>query len=400
MTAGAIGIETKNIPALLQQGFRPFFLFAATWAVASVGLWVAVLTDWIVIPSRFDGLTWHVHEAIYGFAAAAVAGFLLTAIPNWTGRLPVSGTPLAILVALWTAGRIASATSDLWPIGIPAAFDLSFLVALATVAGREIVAGRNWRNLVMLAALLVLIAGNALMHLEAILGWPLGGLGWRIGLGMLLVMISFIGGRIVPSFTRNWLMKQGVPTLPAAFGKFDRAALGLGALAVATWAVAPQWSATGWLLMAGGAIHGVRLVRWRGTATAPEPLLWVLHLGYGWLALGLFLIGLYLITGAFVLSGALHALTAGAVGTMILGVMTRATLGHSGRALAAGQGTCAIYILVSLGALLRVTSPLGGDVAFEMLRLGGVLWIAAFLLFLGIYGPILVGRADPRRRDH
>lgn len=395
MTAYTIGAEKKEAPALLQQGFRPFFLFAAVWAIASVGLWIGMLTGWIVVPSRFDSVTWHAHEAIYGFAAAAVAGFLLTAIPNWTGRLPVSGIPLGVLVGLWTAGRIATATSALWPAGLAAAVDLSFLAALAVVAAREIVAGRNWRNLVVLAALLVLSVGNALMHAEAVLEWPIEGLGWRIGLGMLLVMISLIGGRIVPSFTRNWLMHAGDQRLPAAFGPFDRAALISGLVALAVWAIAPDWSGAGWLLAFAGVVHGIRLARWRGTAIGTEPLLWVLHLGYGWLAFGLVLYGLAQITGLPALAGAMHALTAGAVGTMVLGVMTRATLGHTGRSLTAGPGTVAVYVMVTLGALLRVGAPLAGAGEIGMLALGGVLWVSAFAMFVGLYGPMLCrARAD------
>jgi uncharacterized protein involved in response to NO len=378
-------------PPLFGEGFRPFFLAAGLWAPAAMALWVGHLAGWIELPTAFGPLNWHVHEMLFGFAAAAVAGFLLTAIPNWTGRMPLQGVPLIVLASLWLAGRIACALS-LWTGPAAAAIaDLAFLAVLLLAIGREILAGRNWRNLPMVGALSLLLAANLLFHLEALEIAPTADIGRRLGVAMLLLMISLIGGRIIPSFTRNWLAKQEAAELPAAFGIPDRVALAATALALASWVVGVPGIISGPLLIAAGIAAAIRLARWRGLATVKEPLLVVLHLGHGWLAIGLVLLGASELTDLVPASAALHALTAGAIGTMILGVMTRATLGHTGHALTAGAGTTAIYTFITLATLARLAVwwlPVRYDL---LLQLAGLAWIAAFLLFLAIYGPMLLG---------
>lgn len=376
-------------PAILQQGFHPFFQLAALWAIVSVGLWLAALGGLVGIPSAFDPLAWHAHEAVYGFAVAAVAGFMLTAIPNWTGRLPFAGWPLAGLVALWLAGRAACLASAWLGAGTAMIVDLSFLVTFAAVVAREIVAGRNWRNLVMVAAIVVLAVGNAAAHAEVVFAWPLGGFGRRLGLAVLLSLIALVGGRVVPSFTRNWLVKNDPARLPAPFGPLDRAVLLATVAALVTWAALPHSSSSGVLLLIAGGLNAVRLCRWRGTAAWKEPLLGVLHIGYAWLALGFLLLGARTLTAHPLLAGALHALSAGAIGTMVLAIMTRASLGHTGRALTAGLGTVLAYLLVSLGAAARVIAPLAGTVEPAVYAVAGILWIGGFALFLILYGPML-----------
>lgn len=377
-------------PALFREGFRPFFLAAGLWAPMAMALWIGVLAGWMDLPTAFGPLNWHIHEMLFGFAAAAVAGFLLTAIPNWTGRMPLQGVPLIVLSLLWLAGRIAGAVSAWTGPAIAAVADLAFLAVLLLGIGREILAGRNWRNLPMVGALSLLLLANLLFHLEALDVASTADVGRRLGLAMLLMMIALIGGRIIPSFTRNWLAKQDTAELPAAFGIVDRFALASGALALASWVVEAPPQFTGPLLIAAGIAAALRLARWRGLATVKEPLLLVLHLGHGWLAAGLILLGASEVTDLVPASAALHALTAGAIGTMILAVMTRATLGHTGRDLTAGAGTTAIYGLVTLAALARIAVwwlPAEYDL---LLKLAGLSWIAAFLLFLAVYGPMLL----------
>jgi uncharacterized protein involved in response to NO len=355
-----------------------------------MALWVGYLAGWIGLPTAFGPLNWHIHEMLFGFAAAAAAGFLLTAIPNWTGRMPLQGVPLIVLSLLWLAGRIAGAVSAWTGPAIAAVADLAFLAVLLLGIGREILAGRNWRNLPMVGALSLLLLANLLFHLEALDVASTADVGRRLGLAMLLMMIALIGGRIIPSFTRNWLAKQDTAELPAAFGIVDRFALASGALALASWVVEAPPQFTGPLLIAAGIAAALRLARWRGLATVKEPLLLVLHLGHGWLAAGLILLGASEVTDLVPASAALHALTAGAIGTMILAVMTRATLGHTGRDLTAGAGTTAIYGLVTLAALARIAVwwlPAEYDL---LLKLAGLSWIAAFLLFLAVYGPMLL----------
>ena len=379
-------LRPTSAPAIFRHGFRPFFLAAGGWAVAVLVLWLCWIAGQIELPTAFAPSLWHGHEMLYGFAAAAVAGFLLTAIPNWTGRLPVCGAPLAALAATWLAGRIAVATSGL--VGaLPAAWiDLSFPLALLGAVTREVVAGRNWRNLPVLVAIASFFAGNVLTHLEPAGVVATAPLGLRVGIATLVLLVALIGGRIVPSFTTNWLKRQGDVALPRPFGGFDKLVLAATLPVMLAWATFPENPAVGTALIAVGLLHGTRLARWRGWRTLAEPLVAVLHLGYAWLALGLLLLGAEA-AGFLPLTGAgLHALTTGAFATMILAVMTRATLGHTGRDLTVGLATTAIYALASLAAVLRI----GGSMMPSLLPAAGVAWIAAFGLFVAIYGPMLV----------
>ena len=374
-------------PVLLSAGFRPFFLGAAIWAALAIPLWLALYANEIGLPSTLAPLVWHAHEMVFGFAMAAVAGFLLTAIPNWTGRMPLQGGPLAILVLLWASGRIAVLFSA--AIGAPAAaiVDLAFPMVFLAVVARELLAGRNGRNLPMLGALLLLLIGNLLVHLESLGIAATAELGNRIGLSTLLMLIALVGGRIIPSFTRNWLTKARPEIAPPApEGRLDRAALIVTALALACWAAAPDAAITPWAALVAGVAVAIRWSRWRGARTTREPLLLILHLGYGWLALGLLLLGLDDLTDVLPATAALHALTVGAVGTMTLAVMSRASLGHTGRPLTAGPGTGAICVLITLAAVLRVLSPLAAQSAALVLSLAGTSWSAAFGLFAILYG--------------
>ncbi len=384
----------RSGPAILSAGFRPFFLGAAIWAAVAVPVWIGAYAGGLAVPTRLAPPIWHAHEMVYGYAAATVSGFLLTAIPNWTGRLPLKGAALAALVALWAAGRVAVLFSGALGAPVAAAVDLAFPAVFLAVVAREIAAGRNWRNAPMVVTLALLLAGNVLVHLEAMGLAETAPLGNRIGIATLLMLIALVGGRIVPSFTRNWLARARPHVAPPAqAGPFDVAVLALVALALAMWAVVPEMPATAWAAIAAGAATAMRLARWRGQHSVREPLLAILHLGYGWLAGGLILLGLDEAYGLLPGGGALHVLTVGAVGTMTLAVMTRASLGHAGRPLAAGPGTVAIYALVTLAALLRVLAPFAGVHYALALWLAGAAWSAAFGLFAILYGRVL---ARPR----
>ena len=339
---------------------------------------VGFITGAVEPPTTFPPSIWHAHEMAFGYGGAVVAGFLLTAIPNWTGRLPLQGGPLAALVIVWLCGRLAVLCSNAIGAPLAALIDLAFPVGFLGVITREIVVGRNWRNLPMVGALALLFLGNALTHIDALGLAPAADIGNRLGVATLLMLISLIGGRIVPSFTRNWLVKQDpeAPT-PAPFDLVDRFALAATGVALLAWAVAPQIRPTPWLaLVAGGALVA-RLARWRGENTLAEPLLWALHLGYGWLSFGLLLLGINGLAPFLPPTSALHALV-GAIGTMTLAVMTRASLGHTGRALVAGHRTTAIYIMITLAALLRLFAPLLGAHYVVGLSLAAITWCGSF----------------------
>ncbi|MBX6327559.1 MAG: NnrS family protein [Pseudolabrys sp.] len=374
-------------PALFAYGFRPFFLAAGLWAPFAILIWLPQYFGQLTLPIAFGALDWHMHEMLYGYVAAAVAGFLLTAIPNWTGRLPVSGWPLGGLVLLWAAGRLAILLSAWIGATTAAVIDVAFLMTLAIVAGREIVAGKNWRNLRVLLLLGVLIAGNAVFHAEVLLDGT-SAYGPRIGLGAIVLLISLIGGRIVPSFTHNWLVRHNPGLLPKPFSRFDALTLAASACALLGWIVAPTHPASGVMLALAGLLQIVRLARWSGHRTVADRLVLVLHVGYLFVPAGFLLVGASALTAAVPSTAGIHAWTTGAIGLMTLAVMTRATLGHTGQALQAGPATQAVYALVLAAALLRIGAAFAGS--YALLEWAGAAWIIGFVVFVVVYGPLLV----------
>jgi uncharacterized protein involved in response to NO len=373
--------------ALFGMGFRPFFLFASLWAALSVPLWVASFMGWLPQFSR----DWHTHEMLFGYVGGVIAGFLLTAIPNWTGRLPVAGAPLAGLFALWVAGRLAmlaQANLGAWA----GAIDALFLIALAFIVWREVLAGKNMRNLPVCVMVSVLAAGNIAFHLRV----PAPDAVWigeRIGLAIAALLIALIGGRIVPSFTRNWMAKRNMKPEPAPQDRFDMIALGLTGASLVAWIAAPLHPLSGLGLLFAGLALLFRLARWQGWRTGGEMLVLILHAGYSWLAVALMLLSAAALLPTHVPpSAGIHALAAGAIGVMTLAVMTRATRGHTGRELTAPWGTKLIYALVNIGAIARVASALFPSVNPSMLVLSAALWSASFALFVIVYAPLLAAR--------
>lgn len=380
--------RVRTAPAILSYGFRPFFLGAAIYAAASVPLWLWMHLSGAAPAGPFAGPAWHAHEMIFGYLAAVMAGFILTAVPNWTGRLPLSGIPLGVLFTLWLAGRIACSTISSPVLAL--SIDMAFPVLLGLAVWREVLAGKNWRN-APVAVLLTLFAGaNLLHHIENIRP-GLEGTGVRLALGVAAVLIALIGGRVTPSFTRNWLAKRGDKRLPASFGRLDKVALIAAAVGMAGWNIAPEHPVSGVLLAAAGVLLAARVARWRGLSAWREPMVLILHLGYLWLAATFLMLGCSILEpGLMPASSALHALTSGAIATMTLAVMTRATRGHTGHAIETDPATLAIYIMVTIGALLRVAAPFAPGPYSALLISGGVFWSAAFALFAVRYGPMLL----------
>ncbi|NQW11607.1 MAG: NnrS family protein [Alphaproteobacteria bacterium] len=378
---------------LFRQGFRPFFFAAGFWGVISVALWLAVVNGAASVSTTFGPAAWHTHEMIFGFTGAVIAGFLLTAIPNWTGRLPLQGLPLLILFVMWLVGRVVMAIPIHMPSSLVAVLDLSFLTALLLVVLREILSGRNWRNVPMPIALGGLLLANVLTHLEAAGQTQIGLIGQRLGIATIVMLISLVGGRIIPSFTRNWLAKRADTHMPAGFGRFDRICLILTLVALGAWVANSDSRLTGVALLVAGLASVVRLCRWRGHRTVSEPLVWGLHLGFAWVPVGLCLLGLgVLMPEFFPQTVGLHALTVGAIASMTLAVMTRAILGHTGRPLTADRWTTAIYILIAAAAAARVAAPIALDGYDPLLWASGLLWSAAFGLFTVHYGRMLLAQ--------
>ncbi len=379
-------------PVLLSYGFRPFFLGAGVFAVVAMALWIAALTTGLAVGGSYGVVPWHGHEMLFGFAAAVLSGFLMTAIPNWTGQMPLSGPPLAALAGLWLAGRVAMLAAG-W-IGVPLAvtIDALYLPALVAVCARELIAGKKWKDMKVLAGVAIIALANMGFHAEVILTGT-AGVSARAAVAGYTLLLMIVGGRIIPSFTRNWLAARGVTRLPVPFNRNDGVAI-VGALAaLVVWVIAPEGWPTAAAGLAGAAIVAWRLSRWRGAATSGEPLLLVLHVAFGFVALGFLTIAASA-TGWLPTNGAMHVLLVGGVAGMMLSVMTRATRGHTGHELTASALTVTSYICLFGAALARPAADLAG--APVLLDVAGGLWIAAFGLFLVEYGPMLVRDRKPR----
>lgn len=396
MATSAEQIRTYRGPALFSLGLRPFFLLGAIWAAIAIPLWIATYAFGPVALPVEAGLAFHVHEMVFGYGSAIVAGFLLTAVPNWTGRLPVCGQPLMILVAIWIAGRIAMLVQP-DPAWLAGAIESAFLLVFAGIIWREVIAGKNTRNLKVAAAVSVLALANVGFHWSEIINGGLPQMAIRTGLAALIFLILLIGGRITPSFTRNWLARRG-GAMPAPFDRYDGMALLFSLAALALWALFGDRALSSGLLVLAGALNIVRLARWQGQRTLAEPLVTILHIGFAWAALALILLGLSGIFPAGVPRVAgIHAAGAGAVGVMTLAVMTRASLGHTGHVLHAGWGTVLVYGLVNAGAITRVVAPfLDGALQAPVNYVASGFWAGAFALFAMVYGPrLLAPRPDP-----
>ncbi len=395
MATSAEQMRAWQGPALFSFGFRPFFLGGAVWVVFAMLVWILMLAGSVELPTRFDPVAWHAHEFLFGYLGAVLAGFLLTAVPNWTGRLPIVGWPLAALFALWCAGRIAILTAAVWPVGVAAGIDIAFPVVLGALILREIIAGRNWRNLIVLALLSVFTLANVLFHFEAMSdAYAPKGFGLRLGLATVVMMIAVIGGRIIPSFTRNWLAQNSDAAHPTPpMQRFDRIVIlaGLGILSI--WVALPAHVATGILLLVFTLFHTARLLRWQGHHTYSEALVFVLHAAYALIPLGALALGIEILLGQANQAAAQHVWMAGAIGAMTLAMMTRATRGHTGRTLAADKPTILIYLSVFGSVGLRYLAP--SEPA--LITVSGILWIAAFGGFVLAYGPSLCRPKEARQ---
>lgn len=385
-------LKSYSGPALFSYGFRPFFLLGAWYSGVAIAVWILFFFGTVAVPTVLAPRDWHVHEMLYGYLAATVAGFLLTAIPNWTGRLPLQGRPLIALVALWAAGRVAVFFSGEIGWSVSAVVDSSFLFVMAAAAAREIAAGSNWSNMKVLLPVCALGVGNAAFHVEAHF-YGQADYGVRLGIAAMISLIIMIGGRIIPSFTRNWLVKENPGRLPVPFNRFDILAIVVSVASLVVWIVAPVGVVPSVLLAVSGLIQLARLLRWAGNRTWRNPLLAILHIGYGFVPAG-FLLAALAANDEALRSAALHAWMVGAAGTMTLAVMTRASLGHTGRALKAPPSTVFIYCAILIAALARICAAIHPSFGTELLPVAGLAWVCAFVGFGLFYMPVLC-RAKP-----
>ena len=382
---------------VLGRAFRPFFLAGSAHAALMVVAWVAIWRGMLPGPAWLTPPWWHAHEMLFGLAAAAIAGFLLTASPVWTGRAALSGGPLAALVALWVLGRIAMLAAGFLPAVVVAAVDGAFLPVTALVLTRTVWRTGQLRNYGVVVLVVLLALANAAVHAQAMdLSTVSAGRGLRCAIDLVTALVVVIGGRITPAFTTNAFLRAGITARVRAWRPLDRLAVASAVLVAVLDLVAPRTVASGVVAGVAGVAVAARLAGWQTARTWRDPLVWSLHAGTAWVAVGYLLVAAGDLGAAIPPSAGLHALTAGAMGGMILAVVTRVSLGHTGRPLVLPRGAASAYALVHAGAVLRVGAALAaGPFAGALLMVAGVLWAAAFAVFVVLYAPILVSpRAD------
>jgi len=380
------GLQGQPLFAL---GFRPFYLLGAAFAGVAVPAWTASWLGWSGAPQLT--LAWHMHEMLFGFVIAIVVGFLFTAGRNWTGLWTPRGGHLAALAALWLAGRVGMAVL---PPAAAAALDVIFLPLAAWPLYRVIRRAGNTRNLVMVALLAVLAAANAVFH-AAVLGWlpvsPVQPL--YAAIVAVIVIESVLGGRVIPSFTANAL--RGVRTVTSV--RLEKISLALTAATGLAWALLPLSLPLAVLAAATAVVQALRMAGWKPLATLGTPLLWILHVSYAWIPLGFAMLALACV-GLAPQSAAVHLLTVGAMGGLIIGMITRTALGHTGRMLKAGRAETAMYLLLQAGVLARLAAALGAGSLYQAgLVAASIFWSLAFALYCITYGPYLLrARVDGR----
>jgi uncharacterized protein involved in response to NO len=376
--------------AFMSYAFRPFFLLNGLFAIVVVSVWLMALhgTGPASVPATM--LYRHGHEMLVGFGMAAVAGFVLTAVATWTERPPLQGKLLGVLVFSWLLGRLIMMAATRLPYWLVASVDMIFPFLLAFLLGREVVAGSSRRNYPIVGITLVLAVLNLLYHLGAMRLLPgMDRLALYFLIHLVLLMITVIAGRIIPDFTANWLRARGHQRLPENHSLTDGITVAATIATGVSVSLTPFGPVTGVLAMVAALSHAVRLARWRGLATTSEPLLFVLHVAYLWLPVGYALTALAAFGLVFPATAALHALTMGAIGTMILAMTSRVALAHTGRSLHAPRLIVISYAILNAAVVARVLSVLNSGLYIEMIDLSALGWIVTFAIFTWVYWPVL-----------
>lgn len=367
-------------------GFRAFFALAGLAALVLIVFWNALFNGTLTAEHYFPDNYWHAHEMLLGYAVAVIAGFLLTAVKNWTGKPTVTGDPLASLCLLWLYGRILPFYAGELPDALIALVDFAFLPALAYQVGKPIIQAKQYRNLFFIGLILLLALGNGLIHAQMLgLQENTAATGIQLVVATVIILILLIAGRVFPFFT-----ERGIPgTLIIKNPMLDNLSVASAVIVFALQIVSISGT---WLALAAivaVVVNIARLSGWYVRRVIYVPLLWVLYAGYGWIVLGFMLTALS--AYSIVLpSLALHAFTLGGIGVLTLGMMARVSLGHTGRALKASNAIVIAFALLNIAALFRVLLPIAMPNWYETLIYVSTLsWLAAFSLFIFVYAPIL-----------
>ncbi len=372
-------------------GLRPFFLGAPIYTTCAILIWLALYFGRLTLEGNLANYVWHAHEMLFGYSCAVLAGFFLTVLPSWTDTLPIRDTRLAVLFAVWLAGRVALWASPVLPAALVAGVDLAFLMLLVIYVGPPLVQSKGRHNLIFIPLLGLLMGANFLVHLEALgVGEGVAVHGLYLAVDTLVLILSMIGGRIIPAFTKNALEATGRSSRIIVIPKLNSLALGSLSIVVVADLILPSTIVSGVALLAAAALNFARLACWRSLATLGQPIVWVLHLAYLWLVVGLAIRGIADVMGILVPSLALHVLIIGAFGTMTMGFMTRASLGPTGHQPVAPPIAVAGYLFVTLAALLRVGMPLIDSGLYDLsVALSGLCWAAGFGAISVMVWPIL-----------
>lgn len=372
-------------------GFRPFFLLSGIYAGVSIAAWLWMYNTGASPLRPLPPQLWHGHEMLFGFVAATIAGFMLTAVPSWTGSKGFAGAPLVVLVLLWLAGRVTFFFSDALPFGLVAFCNLLFIPGLISTLARSLLRGsnRNTPFLLVLAAFwtcdavfLYQLSQTDVLQASATL---------RVALDIVLLLITIIGGRIVPAFTANALRQRGIDFSVRSLWYVERLVIVAMIALIVVDILAPGHWLAALVAAIAGLLHIWRIAGWNGLKTYRDPIVWILHVAYLWLPAGLLLKALFV--GGEIAWAAhwQHALGAGAAATMIVAVMTRASLGHTGRALSVVPAIAASYVVLTVAVIVRVFGPTLLPVDYRTTVLtAGALWVLAFLLYVLVYAPILL----------
>lgn len=364
---------------LFELGFRPFFLLATGFAALAIILWIAMWSGEWQVTGPFSPVDWHIHEMLFGYSSAVICGFLLTAVPNWTGLDPIKGWPLALAALLWLAGRGAvfglTGLSNIWVMWIEG----SFLASLAVVTAIQLIVSRNWRNLVVVGLVGLLLGADIWFHLEFNATGSTDA-SRRAGFAVIVLMIMMIGGRIIPVFTRNWLVAQQVASLPTGFGRFDSLSLLVAVIAMGLWITMADHVITALALVAASVMHLIRMSRWQGLRVLRSAILLMLHISYLCLVIGIELLSLPIVNPDFTHVAGLHVLGMGGIGGMTIAVMLRASMGHTGRKLAAGPMLSVAFGLIIVAAFIRALLPDISPASAPGIVIAALMWVAGFVL--------------------